>query len=183
MTATLTEPKLATYTLEPSHSSAEFAVKHMLIATTKGRFHAFDVVAEVDEANFANSSATVRLRAESIDTRQPDRDAHLCSADFLDAENHPELTFVTRRIEPAGSDWRITGDLTIRGITREVVLAAEVSGPVTDPWGGNRIGVSATGKINRKDFGMVWNAALDTGGFVLADDVKLSIEVELLKQS
>lgn len=176
------EPRLATYVLEPAHSSVEFAVKHMLIATTKGRFHDFNVVAQIDESDFANSRATVTIKGESIDTGQPDRDGHLRSADFLDVENHPELTFVTRRIEPKGDAWRITGDLTIRGVTREVVLQAEATGPITDPWGGTRIGVSAEGKINRKDFGMVWNAALDNGGFVLADDVKLSIEVELLKQ-
>ena len=178
-----TQPKLATYAVEPSHSSVEFAVKHMLIATTRGRFQDFQVTAEVDETNFANSSATVRLQAASIDTRQPDRDAHLRSADFLDAETHPELTFVTRRIEPKGGDWRVTGDLTVRGVSREVVLDGEVSGPITDPWGGTRIGVSLSGKVNRKEFGMVWNAALDAGGFVLADDVKLAIEVELLKKA
>lgn len=179
----LTEPRLQTYVVEPGHSSVEFAVKHMLIATTKGRFQDFQVVAEVDESNFANSTATVTLKADSIDTRQPDRDAHLRSADFLDAESHPELVFVTRSIEPKGGDWRITGDLTVRGVTRQVVLEGEVSGPVADPWGGRRIGLSAHGKVNRKDFGMVWNAALDAGGFVLADEVKLSIEVELLKQA
>lgn len=178
-----TQPKLATYAVEPTHSSVEFAVKHMLIATTRGRFQDFQVTAEVDETNFANSSATVRLQAASIDTRQPDRDAHLRSADFLDAETHPELTFVTRRIEPKGGDWRVIGDLTVRGVSREVVLDGEVSGPITDPWGGTRIGVSLSGKVNRKEFGMVWNAALDAGGFVLADDVKLAIEVELLKQA
>ena len=180
---TTTEPRLATYVLEPGHSSVEFAVKHMLIATTKGRFQDFNVVANIDESDFANSSATVTIKGESIDTRQPDRDGHLRSADFLDVENYPDVTFVSRSIEPKGSDWRITGDLTIRGVTREVVLDAEASGPVADPWGGKRIGVSAQGKIKRKDFGMVWNAALDNGGFVLADDVKLSIEVELLKQA
>jgi polyisoprenoid-binding protein YceI len=141
------------------------------------------VSAQVDETDFANSSAIVRIKAGSIDTRTPDRDAHLRSGDFLDVENHPEMVFETRSISPHKGDWRITGDLTIRGITREIVLDAEVSGPVTDPWGGRRIGVSAQGKINRKDFGMVWNAALDAGGFVLADDVKLSIEVELLKSA
>lgn len=172
----------ATYVVEPAHSSAEFAVKHMMIATVRGRFEAFDVVATVDEADFANSSATVRLRAESIDTRNADRDGHLRSADFLDAENHPELTFVTRHIEPRGSDWKIVGDLTVRGVTRELVLQAEATGPVTDPWGGRRIGVSAQGKFNRKDFGMVWNAALETGGFLVADEVKLNIELELLKK-
>ena len=180
---TAVQPQLSTYQLEPTHSSVEFAVKHMLIATSRGRFQDFEVTAEVDEANFANSSATVRIKAESIDTRTPDRDAHLRSADFLDVETHPELVFVTRSITPHKGDWQIAGDLTIRGVTRQVVLDAEVSGPVTDPWGGRRIGISAHGKINRKDFGMVWNAALDAGGFVLADDVKLSIEVELLKSA
>ena len=178
---TITEPTLSTYALEPSHSSLEFAVKHMLIAKTKGRFHDYNVVAQIDENDFTRSSATVTIEAASIDTRQPDRDGHLKSADFLDAENHPQLTFVSRRIEPAGDDWKVVGDLTIRGVTHEVALEGEVTGPVKDPWGGSRIGLSLSGKLNRKDFGMVWNAALDAGGFVLADDVKLNIEVELLK--
>ncbi len=179
---TAAEPSIATYALEPAHSSVEFAVKHMLIARTKGAFHDYSVVAEIDQANFANSSATVRIKADSIDTRQPDRDAHLKSSDFLDAANHPELIFVTRRIEPSHGEWKITGDLTIRGVTREVTLQGDATGPVRDPWGGSRIGLSIHGSVNRKDFGMVWNAALDAGGFVLADDVKLNIEVELLKQ-
>lgn len=179
---TLTEPRTTHYALEPAHSSAEFAVKHMLIATTKGRFQDWEVAAQIDEQDFANSNATVRLRAASIDTRQPDRDAHLRSVDFFDTENHPEIVFVTGRIEPKGGDWRISGDLTIRGVTKPIVLNAEVNGPVTDPWGGRRIGLSATGKVNRKEYGMVWNAALDSGGFVLADEIKLSVELELLKQ-
>lgn len=179
---TIAEPRTSTYVLEPAHSSLEFAVKHMLIAKTKGTFHDYAVTAQIDEADFANSSATVTIKAASIDTRQPDRDAHLKSADFLDAETYPELTFVTTRIEPQGGEWKVTGDLTIRGVTKPVVLEGEVTGPVKDPWGGSRIGLSINGKVNRKDFGMVWNAALDAGGFVLADDVKLNIEVELLKQ-
>lgn len=179
---TVAEPTLSTYVLEPSHSSLEFAVKHMLIAKTKGRFQDYNVVAQIDEQDFTRSSATVTIQAASIDTRQPDRDAHLKSADFFDAENHPTLTFVSRTIEPAGGDWKVTGDLTIRGVTAPVVLEGEVTGPVKDPWGGSRIGLSLNGKVDRKDFGMVWNAALDAGGFVLADDVKLNIEVELLKQ-
>lgn len=179
---TSAEPTLSTYVLEPSHSSLEFAVKHMLIAKTKGTFHDYNVVAQIDEDDFTRSSATVTIEAASIDTRQADRDGHLKSADFLDAENHPQLTFVTRRIEPSRGDWKVVGDLTIRGVTHEVALDGEVTGPVKDPWGGSRIGLSLAGKLNRKDFGMVWNAALDAGGFVLADDVKLNIEVELLKQ-
>ncbi len=179
---TTVEPRLATYVLEPSHSSVEFSVKHMMIATTRGRFTDYAVTAEIDERNFANSSAVVRIQAASVDTRQADRDGHLRSSDFFDVETHPEITFVSRRIEPKGGDWRIVGDLTIRGVTREIVLDAEASGPVTDPWGGTRIGISAHGKVNRKEFGMVWNANLDAGGLVLAEDVKLAIEVELLKQ-
>lgn len=179
---TSAEPTLSTYVLEPSHSSLEFAVKHMLIAKTKGTFHDYNVVAHIDENDFTRSSATVTIQAASIDTRQADRDGHLKSADFLDAENHPQLTFVTRRIEPSRGDWKVVGDLTIRGVTHEVALDGEVTGPVKDPWGGSRIGLSLAGKLNRKDFGMAWNAALDAGGFVLADDVKLNIEVELLKQ-
>lgn len=179
---TSAEPTLSTYVLEPSHSSLEFAVKHMLIAKTKGTFHDYNVVAHIDENDFTRSSATVTIEAASIDTRQADRDGHLKSADFLDAENHPQLTFVTRRIEPSRGDWKVIGDLTIRGVTHEVALDGEVTGPVKDPWGGSRIGLSLAGKLNRKDFGMAWNAALDAGGFVLADDVKLNIEVELLKQ-
>lgn len=179
---TTVEPRLATYVLEPSHSSVEFSVKHMMIATTRGRFTDYAVTAEIDEHNFANSSAVVRIQAASVDTRQADRDGHLRSSDFFDVETHPEITFVSRRIEPKGGDWRIVGDLTIRGVTREIVLDAEASGPVTDPWGGTRIGISAYGKVNRKEFGMVWNANLDAGGLVLAEDVKLAIEVELLKQ-
>jgi len=170
------------YTLEPNHSSVEFAVKHMLIATSRGHFADYSVEAEIDESNLANSRATVRIQAASVDTRSPDRDAHLRSADFFDVENHPEITFVSKAIKAkGGSDYKITGDITIRGVSREITLDAELTGPVTDPWGGRRYGVSAHGKVNRKDFGIHWNAALDAGGFVLADDVKLSIEVELIK--
>lgn len=179
---TTAEPALATYVLEPNHSSIEFAVKHMLIAKTKGRFSDFQVDAKIDESDFSHSSATVTIEAGSIDTRQADRDGHLKSADFLDVANHPQLTFVTKKIEPDGGDWKVTGDLTIRGFTTEVVLDGEVTGPLKDPWGGSRIGVSLAGKVNRKDFGMVWNTALEAGGFLVGDDVKLNIEVELLRK-
>lgn len=180
--STTAESTLATYAVEPSHSSLEFAVKHMLIAKTKGRFQDYNVVANIDESDFTRSNATVTIQAASIDTRQADRDGHLKSADFLDVEKFPQITFVSRKIEPDGDDWRVIGDLTIRDVTREVELEGEVSGPAKDPWGGSRIGLSLAGKVNRKDFGMVWNAALETGGVLVADDVKLNIEVELLKQ-
>lgn len=171
-----------TWNLDPSHSSVEFAVKHMVISSTKGRFTDYAVEAEVDEANLANSKAIVRINAASIDSRDEKRDAHLRSGDFFDAENHPYITFESKRLEPkGGSDYRIVGDLTIRGVTKEVVLDGEVTGPVKDPWGGTRFGLSAHGKVNRKEWGLTWNAALETGGLLVSDDVKLNIETELVR--
>lgn len=170
------------YTLDPTHSAIEFAVKHMVIATAKGRFGKFSVDADIDEANVANSKAKVTIDATSVDTRDDNRDNHLRSADFFDVENNPTITFVTKRLEPkGGSDYRVVGDLTIRGVTKEVGLDGEVNGPVKDPWGNTRYGISATGKLNRKDYGLNWNTALEAGGFLVSDDVKLSIDIELTK--
>ena len=171
-----------TWNLDLSHSSVEFAVKHMVISSTKGRFAKYEVDANVDEQNLANSSATVRIDAASVDSRDEKRDAHLRSADFFDAENYPYITFTTKRLEPkGGDDYKLIGDLTIRGITKEVSLNGEVTGPVKDPWGGTRFGISAQGKVNRKDFGLTWNGVLEAGGLLVGDDVKLSIETELVK--
>ena len=171
-----------TWNLDLSHSSVEFAVKHMVISSTKGRFAKYEVDANVDEQNLANSSATVRIDAASVDSRDEKRDAHLRSADFFDAENHPYITFTTKRLEPkGGDDYKLIGDLTIRGITKEIALDGEVTGPVKDPWGGTRYGISAQGKVNRKDFGLTWNGVLEAGGLLVGDDVKLSIETELVK--
>ena len=171
-----------TWNLDLSHSSVEFAVKHMVISSTKGRFATYEVDANVDEQDLANSSATVRIDAASVDSRDEKRDAHLRSADFFDAENHPYITFTTKRLEPkGGDDYKLIGDLTIRGITKEVSLDGEVTGPVKDPWGGTRFGISAQGKVNRKDFGLTWNGVLEAGGLLVGDDVKLSIETELVK--
>lgn len=170
------------WTLDPTHSSIQFAVKHMVISTARGAFKEYDIEAEVDPVDFAASNATVTIKAESLDTNNDDRDAHLRSADFFDVENHPNITFVTRKIErKRGDDYRILGDLTIRGITKEVALEGEVSGPQQDPWGNQRIGLSANGKLNRKEFGLNWNVALEAGGLLVGEDVKLSIEAELVK--
>ena len=170
------------WNLDSTHSSVTFSVRHMVIASVKGRFATFTVDANVDETNLANSSATVRIDAASIDTRDSQRDTHLRSADFLDAETHPQIVFASKKIESrGGSDYRIVGDLTIRGVTKPVTLDGEVSGPVKDPWGGTRVGLSAQGKINRKEFGLNWNAALEAGGFLVGDDVKLSVDLELVK--
>ena len=170
------------WTLDPTHSSIQFAVKHMVISTARGAFKEYDIAADVDPDNFAASNATVTIKAESLDTNNDDRDTHLRSADFFDVENYPNITFITKKIEPKGSrDYRILGDLTIRGITKEVALEGEVSGPAKDPWGNQRLGLSASGKVNRKEFGLNWNVALDAGGLLVGEDVKLNIEAELVK--
>ncbi len=171
-----------TWNLDSAHSSVEFAVKHMVISSTKGRFTDFEVDASVDEQNVANSTATVRIAAASVETRDEKRDGHLRSADFFDAENHPYITFKSKRLEPkGGDDYRLIGDLTIRGVTKEIALEGEVTGPVKDPWGGIRYGISAQGKVNRKEWGLTWNGVLEAGGLLVGDDVKLSIETELVK--
>jgi len=171
-----------TWNLDTVHSSVEFVVKHMMITSTKGRFTDFAVDAEIDESNLANSKATVTINAQSVDTREPQRDAHLRSADFFDAENAKTLTFTTTKIEPnGGDDYKVYGDLTIRGVTKPIVLDAEANGPIKDPWGNTRVGISATGKVNRKQFGLNWNTVLETGGFLVGDDVKMNIDIELVK--
>lgn len=172
---------MSTWNLDPVHSSVEFGVKHMMIATVKGRFTEFAVDADIDTNNLPASHATVRIQAASIDTRDAQRDAHLRSADFFDAENHPVITYTTKRIEPDGDEFKIIGDLTIRGTTKEVPFEAELNGPVKDPWGNDRVVVSAETKISRKDFGLNWNAALEAGGFLVGDKVTLSIDAELVK--
>ncbi len=154
----------------------------MVISSTKGRFAKYEVDANVDEQDVANSTATVRIDAASVETRDEKRDAHLRSADFFDSENHPYITFKTKRLEPrGGEDYRLIGDLTIRGVTKEIALDGEVTGPVKDPWGGTRYGISAQGKVNRKEWGLTWNGVLEAGGLLVGDDVKLSIETELVK--
>ena len=171
-----------TWNLDTAHSSVEFAVKHMVIASTKGRFTDYEADATIDETDLARSTATVRINAASVDTRDEKRDGHLRSADFFDAENSPYITFTSKRLEPrGGKDYKVIGDLTIRGITREIVLEGEVSGPVKDPWGGTRVGISASGKVNRKQFGLNWNAALEAGGLLVGDDVKLNIDAEFVR--
>jgi len=170
------------WNLDPTHSSIQFAVKHMVISTARGTFKDYEIEAEVDPADFSASNATVTIKAESLETNNDDRDAHLRSPDFFDVENYPNITFVTKKIErKRGDDYRILGDLTIRGITKEVTLEGEVSGPQQDPWGNQRIGLSANGKVNRKEFGLNWNVALEAGGLLVGEDVKLSIEAELVK--
>jgi polyisoprenoid-binding protein YceI len=164
-----------------AHSSLEFAVRHMVVSTVKGTLSDFTVEAHVDDEDLTRSSGVVKVNVASLDTREPRRDAHLRSADFFDVERFPTMTYLVKSVEQDGDEYRIVGDLTIRDVTREVPLTAEVSGPVTDPFGGTRIGVSASGKLNRHDFGLDWNVVTEAGGLLVGDDVKISVEAEFVQ--
>jgi len=185
MTATIeTAPGATTKTtwkLDPSHTLVEFSAKHLMITTVKGRITDVEGTIVMDERNPRNSSVEATLKAVSIDTRTEQRDQHLRSADFLNAELFPEIKFRSTGIEGDKDSFKLTGDLTIRDVTRPITLDIRFEGQQTDPWGGERIGFSGSGKIDRRDFGLTWNQALETGGVVVGNDVKISLEVEAVK--
>ena len=173
-----------TWNVDPTHAEIGFAVRHLMISTVRGRFGSVTGTVLADEQNPKNSRIDVSVDVASIDTRQEMRDNHLRSADFFDAANHPTMHFVSKRIEGnVPENFKIIGDLTIRGNTHEVTLSASLEGRGMDPWGNERAGFSATGKIDRRQFGLQWNQAMETGGVVVGDEVKLSIDVELVKQA
>ena len=172
-----------TWAIDPAHSNVEFSVRHLMITTVKGRFTEVEGTVVLDEADPAASTAAITVNVASIDTREPQRDAHLRSADFFDADTHPTLTFrssAVRDVTPDG--FTLLGALTIHGVTREVTLDVVHEGRAKDPWGGERAGYAATTRIKRSDFGLTWNQLLETGGVAVGDDVKISIDVELVKQ-
>ncbi len=175
-----------TWQIDPAHTAVEFAVKHMMFTTVRGRFKDVKGTIEVDEQNPAHSSVQVEIAAASIDTGTPDRDAHLRSADFLDVETHPTLTFRSKRVEGVskreGDQFRVVGDLTIRGTAIEVTLDCTYEGLGKDPWGGTRFGAEASTKIDRRNWGLKWNQALETGGILVANDVKIELEVQAVRQ-
>ena len=167
--------------VDPAHSSVEFEVKHMMIATVRGRFKEFEGTIVAAE-EIADSRVYGTVEAASIDTNDEARDAHLRSADFLDVERYPEIHFESSRIEPLGGPrFRILGDLTLKGVTREVALDATVEGAERDPWGNDRVGVRVRGTINRKDFGLTWQKMLESGGFLVGEEVNLLIDVSAVK--
>jgi polyisoprenoid-binding protein YceI len=173
---------VTTWQIDPTHASVGFAVKHLVIATVKGQFGSVSGAVKVDERNPRNVQLEVEIDASSIDTRTEQRDAHLRSPDFLDVERYPKIRFVGKRLEgDLEGDFRLVGDLTIRGVTRETVLEVTNEGRARDPWGGERAVFSAKAKINRAEFGLTWNQALETGGVLVGEDVKISIDVELVK--
>ena len=174
-----------TWNIEPNHSLVEFSAKHMMITTVKGRFRDVSGTIVVDAANPNRSTVQASMSAATIDTGVAQRDQHLVSADFLDAANHAAITFKSKRVEGAkaesGDEFTVVGDLTIRGTTREVTLKATYEGQGKDPWGGQRISFTATAKIDRRDFGLTWNQALEAGGILVSNDIKISIEVQAVR--
>ncbi len=171
-----------TYELDPAHSSAHFSIRHMMISNVRGEFAKISGTIKFDRENPINSSVEASIDASSINTRDAQRDTHLKSADFLDVDKSPALVFRSKQIEPGHGGGKVKGDLTIRGVTREVTLDVEGPTPeMKDPWGKQRIGASATTTLNRKDFGLTWNAALETGGVLVGDEVKITIDVEAVR--
>jgi polyisoprenoid-binding protein YceI len=180
MSLTSTAVPTGTWAIDPAHSKVGFAVKHMGIATVRGVFGEFSGSVEVgDEIRAAGT-----VRTASVDTNEPQRDDHLRSPDFFHADEHPELTFTSTRIEPVDDDtFAITGDLTIHGVTREITLRADVQGVDVDPWGNERVGLEVTGQLSRGDFGMTFNQALGSGNVLVSDKVKLALDISAVKQA
>ncbi|HLI97218.1 MAG TPA: YceI family protein [Candidatus Baltobacteraceae bacterium] len=181
MTTVQTQEKLL-YGLDTTHSTVEFIVRHLMISKVRGRFTAFQGSIEMPPGSDVPEAVNATIDAASIDTREDQRDAHLRSADFFEAEKFPTLTFQSTRIEGAPDEFFVCGNLTIHGVMREVVLKGSFEGRGSDPWGGERIGFSAHTTINRKDFGLGWNAALETGGVVVSDEVRIELNVEGILQ-
>lgn len=177
-----TQTAVSTWAIDAAHSHIEFSVKHMMFSKAKGSFTGFSGTITLDEQNIENSSVTVEIDPSSIDTRDAKRDEHLRSADFFDAEKNPTMTFVSTKVEREDGDddedLLITGDLTMNGVTRQVVLEAEFEGRGTSPFGHEVIGYSGETKINRRDFNINWNTALETGGFLVGDEVKIKMEIQ-----
>jgi polyisoprenoid-binding protein YceI len=172
------------WALDPTHSELVFKVRHMMITNVKGEFRKFDAGISADGDDFAKSSIDVTIDAASIFTNEDQRDGHLKSADFFDVENHPTLTLKGTSFRKVGEDeYKLTGILTIKAVSKEVELDVEFGGINKDPWGNEKAGFSLEGKINRKDFGLNWNAALETGGVLVSDEVKISAEVQFVKQT
>jgi polyisoprenoid-binding protein YceI len=184
--STITAPNataITTWNIDPVHSTAQFKVKHMMISNVKGEFTAVTGKLELNGEDITKSKVEASIDASTINTREVQRDAHLKSADFFDVEKFPVLTFQSTAVSKEGRvELAVEGDLSIHGVTRKVVFDVEgLSAPTKDPWGGTRIGLSATTKINRKDFGLTWNAALEAGGIVVGEEVTITLDVEFLK--
>jgi polyisoprenoid-binding protein YceI len=180
---TATTPTTTTWSIDPAHSAAEFKVKHMMISNVKGKFTGLSGVLGLNEADLTKSSIEASIPISTITTSDDQRDGHLKSADFFDVEKFPTMTFKSSKVTPAsGGEFTVTGDLTLHGVSKAVTFAVEgLSQPAKDPWGNLRVGLSATTKINRKDFGLTWNSALETGGVLVGEDISITLDVEFIK--
>lgn len=172
-----------TYVLDPSHSTFSFVTRHAMVTKVRGSFEKFEGQAVVDGANPANSTLDVTIDAGSVNTRNADRDAHIRSADFFDVENYPTWTFKGTDFAVKGDVVDVTGDLTIKDVTRSITIPLEYQGAAKDPFGNTRVGFEGSTTINRSDFGLTWNAALETGGFLVSDKVAIEVEISAIQQA
>lgn len=171
------------WNLDPTHSELQFKVKHLMISTVTGNLKSFNAELNADNDAFEKAQINFNGDINSLDTGNNDRDNHLKSADFFDAEKYPQISFTSQSMEKSGDDYLINGELTIRDTTKPVQLKAEFGGIATDPWGNTKAGFTLNGKINRADFGLTWNAALETGGVMVSEDVKIQGELQFVKQA
>ncbi|MBX3301097.1 MAG: polyisoprenoid-binding protein [Nitrospira sp.] len=171
----------ARWDIDPDHSSIEFRVAHMVVSKTSGRFRDYQGFVEMDADAKTLKSIEATIKTESIDTNHDKRDAHLRNADFLDVERFPTMTYTMKQYRKQGDTYTVIGDLTLRGVTKEITLNVTFNGVTKDPWGNTRAGFSADGTLNRKDFGMVWNKVLDSGGLVVGDEVQIRLDIECIK--
>jgi polyisoprenoid-binding protein YceI len=172
-----------TWAIDPAHSEIHFKVRHLVIATVTGSFTKFEGSLVTAATDFSDAVITFSASVDSINTNVPDRDAHLKSAEFFDAANHPEIRFRSKRfVKEEDNNYQLVGDITIRGVTKEVKLRVEFGGTMKDPWGNEKAGFSLAGKLSRKEFGLQWNAMTEAGGAVAGDEVKLELNVEMVKQ-
>src|SRR5262245_30258690 len=169
------------YTIDTSHSRLGFSARHAMVTTVRGQFKDYSGTAHVDSANPANSTVNVTINPASIDTGNADRDGHLRSADFFDTETHGEITFVSTKVAREDAAWLVTGDLSIKGVTKEVTIEFEETGSARDPFGNLRVGFEGSTTLNRKDWGLTWNAALETGGVLVSDRVKLEFDISAVQ--
>lgn len=186
--STSTPPQQATgaghWVIDRAHSELGFSIRHMMIATVHGRFKDFEGYIDFDPANPTAASGEISIKVASIDTREEGRNNHLRSADFFDVEKHPEIHFTSTSVQPVSdTEFKVTGDLTIRDVTKPITFNVELAGIITDPYGKTRAGLSATGSINRFDYGLTWNNVIETGALVAGDTVKISVEIEATRES
>lgn len=184
MTITAPDTLTGNYKLDPSHTRIGFVTRHAMVTKVRGSFDEFDGTGYFDAENPSNSRLSLTIKAASVDTRSADRDAHLRGNDFLDVEHYPEITYVSTAVEQVDDTrFRVTGDLTIKGVTRPVTVDLELTGSATDPFGNQRIGLEGTATINRKDFGVTWNVALEAGGVLVSDKVTLEFEISAVRDA